>query len=62
MCVCGWDLGVTRLDMNLLGHIEIKESDGNQTFDKSGPEAKGTKTSKEADPMLPMQQDLAWMG
>ena len=40
------------------------ESDGNQTFDKSGPEVKDTKTlAKQADTVvLPMQQDLAWMG
>ena len=63
-CVCVWlGLGYYPAGYELPWPYRIKESDGNQTFDKSGPEAKGTKTSKQADPVvLPTQQDLAWMG
>ena len=64
VCVCVWlGLGYYPAGYELPWTYRIKDFDGNQTFDKSGPEAKGTKTSKQADPIvLPTQQDLAWMG
>ena len=65
VCVCVWlGLGYYQAGYELPWTYRIMESDGNQTFVKSGPQVKDTKTlAKQADAIvLPMQQDLAWMG